>query len=102
MSEEDETSCLELNALEQTDESQQNNGNKRNTIAASNEGKVGASIRKWPWGKLRTGSVLDGGKNPLYKCWQCLEIALLSAVVVVVLLLMLLPTIFYHLPQPVR
>jgi len=51
---------------------------------------------------MRAGSVLDSGKSPLYKYWPYLEVALLSVVVVVVLLLMLLPTIFYHLPLPVR
>jgi len=98
MSGEDETTCVELTALEQINGSQQNS--QRSTTSTN---KTGA--RKWPWFKLRprrAGNVLDEGKNPVSKYWHYLEVALLSVFVVVVLLLMLLPTIFYHLPLPVR
>ena len=104
MSGEDETTCVELTALEKINESQQID---QRSFTVSNKNKADGKQdcnRKWRSVKLRpmrAGSVLDGGKSPLYKYWQCLEVALLSVVVVVVLLLMLLPTIFYHLPLPV-
>ena len=59
----------------------------------------------WRWINLRpmrAGSVLDDGKSPLYKYWQCLEVLLLSVVVVVVLLLMLLPTINVNVEPSTR
>ena len=105
MSGEDETKCVELTALEKNNESKEIN---QRSFAVSNKNTAGSKQdcnRKWRWIKLRpmrAGSVLDGGKSPLYKYWPYLEVALLSVVVVVVLLLMLLPTIFYHLPLPVR
>ena len=105
MSGEDETKCVELTALEKNNESKEIN---QRSFAVSNKNTAGSEQdcnRKWRWIKLRpmrAGSVLDGGKSPLYKYWPYLEVALLSVVVVVVLLLMLLPTIFYHLPLPVR
>ena len=107
MSEEDETTYVEYiesTVLEQINESQQIN--RRPFVTSSNSSnKTGADEDKWRWVKLCpriAGSVLDCGKNSSRKYWQYLEVALLSVVVVVVLLLMLLPTIFYHLPLPVR
>jgi len=103
MSGEDETTCVELTALEEINDPQENN--QRCTTSNNKTGAEKDSNRKWPWFKLRprrAGNVLDEGKNSVSKYWQCLEVALLSVVVVVVLLLMLLPTIFYHLPLSVR
>ena len=107
MSEEDETTYVEYiesTVLEQINESQQIN--RRPFVTSSNSSnKTGADEDKWRWVKLcprLTVGVLDCGKNSSNKYWQYLEFVLLSAVIVVVLLLMLLPTIFYHLPLPVR
>ena len=103
MSGKEETTCVELTALEQINDSQEDN--QRSTSSNNKTGAEKDSNRKWPWFKLRprrAGNVLHEGKNPESKYWQYLKVALLSVVVVVVLLLMLLPTIFYHLPLPVR
>ena len=79
MSGEDETTCVELTALEQNNGSQLINQ-----------------------GSYATASNNTHGAEKESKNWQYLEVALLSAAVVVVVLLLVLPTIFYHLPLPVR
>jgi len=97
-----ETKCVELTALEKNNESKEIN---QWSFAVSKTGSKQDCNQKWPWIKLCpmcAGSVLDDSKSPLYKYWLYLEVALLLVVVVVVLLLILLPTIFYHLPLPVR
>ena len=116
MSGEDETTCVELTALEQNNESQQmqqiNESQQINKSQQINEsqqelfatesnteaGTEKCSEPKWHWVKgrsMRVSTMLDECKNPL--C-NCLKVALLLAVFVVVLF----PSIFYYLPLLVR